>query len=154
MQIVVLVMWWQEIDLRLPLLEGAPPSTTPKDSGSLTIAVHCDIYTQVTARQVWQAGQLPGGDRGSGGMIPVISSEWTSVLPGSLAFSLGARQTPIETSPVTKENPCHIYTVAFGNSNVVMLFWNAEKCHFLLCSVGEDAPSQQSSDCFPSSPSP
>lgn len=160
MQIVVLVMWGQETDLRLPLLEGASPSTTPKDSGSLTTGVHCNIYTQVTPRQVWQAGQLPGGDREGGEITPVISSEWTSVLPGSLAFSLGARQVLAQLGPYRgiscdKGEPLsHMHTVAFGQSNVVMLFWNAEKCCFFLCSVEEDTLSQQSSDCFSTSPSP
>lgn len=150
----------QEIELRLPLLEGAPLSTTPKDRGSLTIAVHCHIYSQVTARQDWQAGKLPGGDRERGGMIPVISSGWTSVLPGSLAFSLEAGQVLAQLSPhrgssCDKGEPLsHMHTVTFGHSNAVVLFWNAEKCHFLLCSVGEDALSQQSSDCFSTSPSP
>lgn len=32
-------------------------------------------------------------------MTPVISSEWTTVLPGSLAFSLGARQVLAQLGP-------------------------------------------------------
>ena len=47
-----------------------------------------------------------------------------------------------------------MHRVPFGHSNVVMLFWDAEKCRFLLGSVGEDPPSQQSSDCLSTSPSP
>lgn len=62
---------------------------------------------------------------------------------------------PTEIFPVTKEKPLsYVRKVPFGHSHVVMLFWDAEKCHFLLGSVGEDAPSQQSSDCFSTSTSP
>lgn len=56
---------------------------------------------------------------------------------------------------VTKEKPLsYMHTVPFGHSNVFMLLWEAEKCHFVLSSVGEDALSQQSSECCSTSPSP
>lgn len=56
---------------------------------------------------------------------------------------------------MTKEKPLsYLHTVPFGHLNVVVLFWDAEKCHFVLSSVGEDAPSQQFSDCCSTSTSP
>lgn len=103
---------------KAPSVGGSAAEHHPKGQGSWT-AVHCNIHTQVTASQVWQAGQLPGGDREGGEMIPVIFSEQISILPASLASSLGVRQVLAQLGPYRGiscdkgEPPSHMHTVAF-----------------------------------------
>lgn len=106
-------MWWQEIRPKAPSVGWSTTEHHPKgqwefNNGSALQDLHpSNCYASLT-------GWTPARSRQSGEMIPVISSEWASVLPGSLAFSLGARQehnlAPREVFPGTKENPCHICT--------------------------------------------
>lgn len=119
MQIVVLVMWWGEIELMLPLMEGAPLSTTPTDSGSLS-TMHWNIYTKITARQGWQAGQLPKKgqrrwmDATCNSYLQFLQSEHLS--PKLANFSPGSQPGTSVTRPLQRyflwqrRNPSQICT--------------------------------------------